>query len=71
MYANVAGLAKTYYDTSVVSSQDVLNSFIQGFNMEDTLCDFVDAGSGKECSDVKIGGKIVLPLTLRATSYLI
>ncbi|KAJ5207466.1 hypothetical protein N7491_001904 [Penicillium cf. griseofulvum] len=54
VYANVAGLADTYYDTSVVSSQSVLRSFIQGFNTEDTLCDFVDAGSGKECSDVKI-----------------
>ncbi|CAI7628247.1 unnamed protein product [Penicillium viridicatum] len=54
VYANVAGLGNTYCDTSAVSSQDDLNSFIQGFNMEDTLCDFVDAGSGKECSDVKI-----------------
>jgi hypothetical protein len=25
--------------------------------MEDMLCDFVDAGDGKECSDVKIRGK--------------
>ncbi|KAJ5192190.1 CCCH zinc finger DNA binding protein [Penicillium cf. viridicatum] len=55
VYANVAGLSKTHYDTGIVSSQDVLNSFIQGFNMEDTLCDFVDAGNGKECSDVKLG----------------
>lgn len=71
VYANVAGLGNTYSDTSVVSSQYVLNSFIQGFNMEDTLCDFVDAGSGRECSDVKIRGKIVLPLIPWVKSYLI
>ncbi|KAL4889610.1 CCCH zinc finger DNA binding protein [Aspergillus ambiguus] len=54
VYANVTGLAKTYRDTGIISSKDVLESFIQGFNMENQLCDFVDAGSGKECSDVKI-----------------
>lgn len=60
MYANVAGLSSTYHDTGVLGSQDALKYFIQGFNMEDTLCDFVDAGSGKECSDVKIGGETLL-----------
>ncbi|KAJ5909081.1 hypothetical protein N7495_001763 [Penicillium taxi] len=55
VYANMAGLANTYCNASVVSSQGIVRSFIQGFNMEDALCDFVDAGSGKECSDVKIG----------------
>ncbi|OQD69257.1 hypothetical protein PENPOL_c002G10241 [Penicillium polonicum] len=54
VYANVAGLAKTYSDTGIVSSADTLRSFIQGFNMHNTLCDFVDAGNGKECSDVKV-----------------
>ncbi|KAJ5668863.1 hypothetical protein N7462_009933 [Penicillium macrosclerotiorum] len=55
VYANVAGLAKVYSDSGIVSSVDVVRCFIQGFNMENTLCEFVDAGSGKECSDVKIG----------------
>lgn len=62
VYANVTGLAKTYSDTGVVSSADIVRHFIQGFNMENTLCDFVDAGNGKECSDVKVGGKISLVL---------
>jgi hypothetical protein len=65
VYANVAGLAKTYSDTGIVSSADTLRSFIQGFNMHNTLCDFVDAGNGKECSDVKVAGKNVLFLLLR------
>lgn len=57
VYANVAGLAKTYVDTGIVSSADIVRYFIQGFNMHHTLCDFVDAGNGKECSDVKVRGK--------------
>jgi glutaredoxin-related protein len=57
VYANVTGLAKLYADTSIVGSADHLREFIRGFNMEDTLCEFVDAGNGKECSDVKIKGK--------------
>ncbi|GES59377.1 CCCH zinc finger DNA binding protein [Aspergillus terreus] len=55
VFANVAGLAKVYHDSSIVGSKDVLREFIQGFNMETPLCDFVDAGRGKECADVKIG----------------
>lgn len=58
VYANVRGLAKTYRETKTISEVGTLLSFIQGFNMEDVLCDFVDAGDGKECSDVKIRGKI-------------
>ena len=57
VYANIAGLAKTYFDTGIVGSVDTLRDFVQGFNMENTMCDFVDAGNGKECSDVKIRGK--------------
>lgn len=70
VYANVTGLAKVYFDTSVVSSKDVLGSFIQGFNMEDPLCEFVDAGNGKECSDAKIRGEIVLFLVLKLNGSL-
>lgn len=56
VFANVTGLAKTYRNTEVLSSEYDLATFIQGFNMENPLCDFVDAGNGKECSDVKIRG---------------
>ncbi|KAJ5881255.1 uncharacterized protein N7473_012308 [Penicillium subrubescens] len=54
VYANVRGLAKTYRENKTISEEGTLLSFVQGFNMEDVLCDFVDAGDGKECSDVKI-----------------
>jgi hypothetical protein len=39
-----------------ISSNDTLDPFIRGFNMENVLCDFVNAGNGKECADVKIQG---------------
>ncbi|KAK6812464.1 hypothetical protein RU639_011866 [Aspergillus parasiticus] len=54
VYANVSGLSKTYRDTNIAPVDGTLEAFIQGFNMENGLCDFVDAGNGKECSDVKI-----------------
>ncbi|KAJ5992059.1 hypothetical protein N7451_007783 [Penicillium sp. IBT 35674x] len=54
VFANVTGLAKTYRNTGVMTSEHALGPFIQGFNMENPLCDLVDAGNGKECSDVKI-----------------
>lgn len=58
VYANVAGLTKTYRGTDTVSSNDTLEAFIRGFNMENVLCDFVNAGNGKECVDVKIRGTV-------------
>ncbi|KAF7592318.1 hypothetical protein BBP40_000374 [Aspergillus hancockii] len=54
VYANVSGLAKTYRETNITPADGTLEAFIQGFNMENGLCDFVDAGNGKECSDVKL-----------------
>ncbi|KAJ5320851.1 hypothetical protein N7476_003853 [Penicillium atrosanguineum] len=54
VYANVRGLAKVYHRASIIDSEDVLESFIQGFNMENMLCDFVDVGKAKEGSDAKI-----------------
>ena len=54
VYANVKGLAKTYEDMEILSS---LDEFIRGFNMGDVMCDYIDAGNGKECSDEKVKGK--------------
>jgi hypothetical protein len=57
VYANVSGLAKTYLETKIAPADGTLEAFIQGFNMENGLCDFVNAGNGKECSDVKLRGQ--------------
>ena len=54
VYANVKGLAKTYKEMEIMPKFD---EFIRGFNMGDALCDFIDAGNGKECSDEKVKGK--------------
>lgn len=57
MYANVEGLTKAYQDASVLRADETLTSFIQGFNKEDTMCNFTDAGKGKECTDFKLQGE--------------
>ncbi|KAL2784813.1 hypothetical protein BJX66DRAFT_77548 [Aspergillus keveii] len=54
VYANVQGLTKAYRDADILRENQDLGAFIQGFNMERTLCDFVDAGNGKECADAKL-----------------
>ncbi|RAK80971.1 uncharacterized protein BO72DRAFT_370106 [Aspergillus fijiensis CBS 313.89] len=54
IYANLPGLEKAYREAKVLSSTETLDPFVRGFNMEDSQCDFIDAGNGKECSDVKI-----------------
>ncbi|PLN85267.1 CCCH zinc finger DNA binding protein [Aspergillus taichungensis] len=54
VYANVEGLTKAYHDAEVLTADESLTSFIQGFNKADELCNFVDAGNGKECADVKL-----------------
>ncbi|KAL4939687.1 hypothetical protein BDV06DRAFT_230893 [Aspergillus oleicola] len=54
VYANVEGLGKAYRSAKIISDDQDLIPFIQGFNRSDELCDFVDVGSGKEGSDVKL-----------------
>ncbi|KAF2176084.1 hypothetical protein K469DRAFT_723371 [Zopfia rhizophila CBS 207.26] len=54
IYANYVGLAKTYVEAQTVPNVAFFGAFINGFNKEDPLCDFVNAGDGKECADEKI-----------------
>ncbi|KAL4982433.1 hypothetical protein BDW68DRAFT_192148 [Aspergillus falconensis] len=44
VFANVAGLTKVYRETSILRPDQDLSAFIRGFNMENPLCDFIDAG---------------------------
>lgn len=62
VYANVNGLARAYRDANIVDGDCDLEPFIQGFNMESPLCDFVDAGPGKDTADEKIRGELKLCL---------
>lgn len=61
MFANVEGLTEAYRNNNILSAGESLTSFIQGFNQENALCDFVDAGNGKECADVKLRGQSLSP----------
>jgi len=56
VYANVKGLVKTYKEMEVLS-EPTFDEFVRGFNMGDAMCDYIDAGNGKECSDEKVKGK--------------
>lgn len=56
MYANVKGLSKKYKEANILPDTSDFYAFIRGFNMEDALCDFIDAGDGKECADFKLKG---------------
>lgn len=56
IYSNCQGLARTYEEMGVLPQTAVFNDFVRGFNMGDTMCDYVDAGNGKECSDEKVKG---------------
>jgi hypothetical protein len=57
VYANVKGLAKTYKEMEILPESASLDEFVRGFNMGDAMCDYVDAGNGKECSDEKVKGR--------------
>ncbi|PGH06284.1 hypothetical protein GX51_02481 [Blastomyces parvus] len=54
VYANFKGLRRTYQEAHILDDEDEFELFVRGFNMGHPLCDFVDAGAGKECSDDKI-----------------
>jgi len=57
VYTNIKGQAKTYKEMGIIpEATDKLLDFIRGFDMGDPLFDFVDAGNGKECADVKVKG---------------
>ena len=54
VYTNIKGLSKLYVDNNVLGERQELDRFVCGFNKKYRLFDFVDAGDGKECSDVKL-----------------
>ena len=51
---NLKGLSKTSSDNGVGEKPEDFQLFVRGFNMGDPMCYFVDAGSGKECTDHKL-----------------
>lgn len=57
VYANLKGLANTYKEMEVLP-EGALDQFVRGFNMADAMCDYIDAGNGKECADEKVKGML-------------
>ncbi|KAB5515142.1 hypothetical protein GE09DRAFT_586324 [Coniochaeta sp. 2T2.1] len=56
VYANVRGLSKTYKEHGILSELK-FDEFIRGFNIVYPMCDYIDAGNGKDCADVKVKGQ--------------
>lgn len=54
VYANKKGLASAYSHNKIIGNADDFDMFVRGFNMGHPMCDFVDAGDGKECADSKL-----------------
>ncbi|TGO23095.1 hypothetical protein BPAE_0144g00150 [Botrytis paeoniae] len=54
VYANKKGLASAYSHNKIIGNTDDFDMFVRGFNMGHPMCDFVDAGDGKECADSKL-----------------
>lgn len=52
VYANLRGLSKKYRELMPDSAS--FEEFVRGFNTVHPMCDFIDAGCGKECADEKI-----------------
>lgn len=57
IYASFSGMGRTYKDAEVISDVAAFYDFVRGFNKADPTFDYVDAGNGKECADMKIKGK--------------
>ena len=65
---NLKGLSKTYVDANILEKPDDFTHFVRGFNMGNSLCYMVDAGSGKECSDDKLRGIFYFSINERGFS---
>ncbi|KAL6863275.1 hypothetical protein ACO1O0_003522 [Amphichorda felina] len=62
VYANMKGLDKTYKELQILPEFTTIDEFVRGFNMGYSMCDYVDAGNGKECSDEKVKATFKLHL---------
>jgi hypothetical protein len=40
----------------ILPESSSFSEFVRGFNMSEAMCDYVDAGNGKECADEKVKG---------------
>ena len=69
VYANMKGLASTYCSNQILDNALDFQLFVRGFNMGVSMCDFVDAGDGKECADAKLKGVCCVLLCLELLDF--
>jgi hypothetical protein len=58
VYASLKGMTKTYKEMENMAGSPPFDEFVRGFNMGGLMCDYVDAGNGKECTDEKVKGRL-------------
>ncbi|KAF4125928.1 CCCH zinc finger DNA binding protein [Geosmithia morbida] len=63
VYANISGLAETYVKLGILSNAKAFSDFVRGFNMGHNMCDYIDAGNGKECADEKVKANFEFNMT--------
>ena len=57
IYVNMEGMVKVCNNGESLNSPTDFTVFAREFNMQHEMCDIIDAGKGKECSDTKLRGE--------------
>lgn len=57
LYANISKLGEVYVSSGIIHNLLIWQNFVQAFNKESSLCEFVDAGGDKESADTRIKGQ--------------
>ena len=60
VYANLKGLAEAAYRKGIIDRPIVIEEFFRGMTCAHPLFDFIDVGSGKDRSFVKLAGMLHL-----------
>lgn len=69
VYSKMQYLTKTYHAAGILQDESTLQTFVQGFNRVDALCEYIDAGNDKEGADNKVQSKSMRRLKLASLVY--
>lgn len=64
LYASLSKLGEAYVKSSVLADVSIWRAFVQSFNKEIPLCEFIDAGSDRDSADNRIKGNDTLVYVL-------
>lgn len=65
LYANMSKLGEAYVKSGVIQNALAWQNFVQAFNKEAPLCEFVDAGGDKESADTRVKGESITTVLKR------